>query len=71
MTDFQDGDIIITQDFAVKVTKTGRGWFAEVCDEHHPLNGLLCVFGDKWFVVGALVEKARAVMTEFPKLERR
>jgi len=30
MTDFKDGDIIITEHFAVKVTRTGRGWFAEV-----------------------------------------
>lgn len=59
--DFQDGDTIITQDFAVIVTKTGRGWFAEVADAGHHLNGLT-VFGDKWYVVGALVEKARGVM---------
>jgi hypothetical protein len=39
MPDFQDGDIIITEHFAVKVTKTGRGWFAEVVDSHHPMNG--------------------------------
>jgi hypothetical protein len=58
MTNFQDGDIIITEYFAVKVTKTGRGWFAEVCDSQHPLNGAY-VFGDKWFVVPALVEKVR------------
>jgi hypothetical protein len=56
MTDFRDGDIIITEHFAVKVTKTGRGWFAEVSDSHHPQNGAH-VFGDKWFVVPALVEK--------------
>ena len=56
MADFQDGGIIITEHFAVKVTKTGRGWFAEVSDSHHPLDGAH-VFGDKWFVVPALVEK--------------
>jgi hypothetical protein len=56
---FQDGDIIITEEFAAKVTKTGRGWFAEVADQQHPLNGL-AVFGDKWAVVGVLVDKARA-----------
>ena len=56
MTDFQDNDIIITGHFAVKVTKTGRGWFAEVSDSHHPMNGAY-VFGDKWFVVPELVEK--------------
>jgi hypothetical protein len=54
--EFQDGDIIITERFAVKVTKTGRGWFAEVYDSQHPMNGLY-VFGDKWFVVPELVEK--------------
>jgi hypothetical protein len=59
--DFQDGDIIITQDFAVTVTKTGRGWFAEITDPYHPLNGL-AVFGDKWYVVPALVKQARGVM---------
>lgn len=58
MTDFQDDDIIITEHFAVKVTKTGRGWFAEVSDSQHPMNGAY-VFGDKWFVVPALVEKVR------------
>jgi hypothetical protein len=56
MTDFHDRDIIITEHFAVKLTKTGRGWFAEVSDSHHPMNGAY-VFGDKWFVVLALVEK--------------
>jgi len=56
MADFEDGDIIITKHFAVKVTRTGRGWFAEVSDSQHPLNGAY-VFGDKWFVVPALVEK--------------
>jgi hypothetical protein len=56
MTGFHDGDIIITEHFAVKVTKTGRGWFAEVSDSQHPMNGAY-VFGDKWFVVPALVEK--------------
>jgi hypothetical protein len=56
MTDFQDGDIIITEYFAVRVTRTGRGWFAEVADSGHPMNGTY-VFGDKWFVVPALVEK--------------
>jgi hypothetical protein len=56
MTDFRDGDIIITENFAAKVTRTGRGWFAEVSDSHHPLDGAY-VFGDKWFVVPALVEK--------------
>jgi hypothetical protein len=40
----------------VKVTRTGRGWFAEVADVHHPMDGLY-VFGDMWFVVPALVEK--------------
>lgn len=59
--DFQDGDTFITQDFAITVTKTGRGWFAEVSDAQHPLNGLT-VFGDKWWVVGVLIEKARRVM---------
>jgi hypothetical protein len=58
MTDFQDSDIIITEHFAVKVTRTGRGWFAEVSDSHHPMDGAY-VFGDKWFVVPALVEKVR------------
>jgi hypothetical protein len=56
MTDFQDGDIIITEHFAVKVTRTGRGWFAEVADSQHPMDGAYA-FGDKWFVVPALVEK--------------
>lgn len=56
ITDFRDGDIIITEHFAAKVTKTGRGWFAEVADAQHPMNGAY-VFGDKWFVVPALVEK--------------
>ena len=58
MMHFRDGDIIITEHFAVKVTKTGRGWFAVVSDSHHPLDGAY-VFGDKWFVVPALVEKVR------------
>jgi hypothetical protein len=64
MTDFQDGDIIITEHFAAKVTRTGRGWFAEVCDAAHPLNGKLAVFGDKWAVVGMLVDKVAGVMSE-------
>jgi hypothetical protein len=54
--DFQDGDIIITEHFAARVTRTGRGWFAEVCDSQHPMDGAY-VFGDKWFVLPALVEK--------------
>ena len=58
MTDFRDGDVIITEHFAVKVTRTGRGWFAEVSDTQHPYNGAY-VFGDKWFVVPALVERVR------------
>jgi hypothetical protein len=58
MTDFRDDDIIITEHFALKVTKTGRGWFAEVSDAQHPANGAY-VFGDRWFVVPALVEKVR------------
>jgi hypothetical protein len=61
MTNINDGDIIITENFAVKVTKTGRGWFAEVADSTHPLNGTY-VFGDKWFVVIALVEKVHKAM---------
>ena len=60
--DFQDGDLFITADFAVLVMRTGRGWFAEVCDTGHPMNGKLAVFGDKWWVLGALVEKARGVL---------
>jgi hypothetical protein len=58
MTNFEDGDVIITEEFAVKVTKTGRGWIAEVADAQHPANGAY-VFGDKWFVVGALAEKVQ------------
>ncbi len=58
MTNFEDGDVIITEEFAVKVTRTGRGWFAEVADAQHPSNGAH-VFGDKWFVVGALVERVQ------------
>jgi hypothetical protein len=58
MTYFEDGDVIITEEFAVKVTRTGRGWIAEVTDAQHPANGTH-VFGDKWFVVGALVEKVQ------------
>jgi hypothetical protein len=56
MTNFQDGDIIITENFAIKVTKTGRGWFAEVSDEFSLFNGV-SVFGDRWYVIPALVEK--------------
>ncbi|MDQ3919972.1 MAG: hypothetical protein M3348_16020 [Acidobacteriota bacterium] len=59
MTNFEDGDVIITEDFAVKVIKTGRGWIAEVADAQHPANGTY-VFGDKWFVVVALVEKVQS-----------
>jgi hypothetical protein len=57
---FNDGDIIITEEFAAKVTKTGRGWFAEVVDAAHPANGQ-AVFGDKWAVLSMLVEKASKV----------
>ena len=56
MTDFRDGDIIITEHFAMKVTNTGRGWFAEVSDSQHPQNGAY-VFGNKWVFVPGLVEK--------------
>ena len=62
MKDFEDGDII-TEHFAVRVTRTGRGWFAEVADSGHPMDGAY-VFGDKWFVVPELVEKvSREVAT--------
>lgn len=56
MTDFKDGDIIITEHFAVRVTMTGRNRFAGVSDCRHPMDGAY-VLGDKWFVVPALVEK--------------
>lgn len=58
MTDFEDGDIIITAEFAAKVTRTARGWFAEVADSHHPLNGAR-VFGDKWAVIPMLLDKVQ------------
>lgn len=61
MTDFEDGDVIITEEFAAKVSRTGRGYFAEVADSHHPMNGAY-VFGDRWYVIGALVEKVRKEM---------
>jgi hypothetical protein len=61
MTNFQDGDIIITETFAIKVTKTGRGWFAEVADAASEFNGME-VFGDRWYVIPALVEKVRQAM---------
>ena len=35
MTDFRDCDIIITGRFAAKLTRTGRGWFAEVAHARH------------------------------------
>jgi hypothetical protein len=57
---FNDGDFIITEEFAAKVTRTGRGWFAEVVDAGHPANGL-AVFGDKWAVISMLVEKVSKV----------
>jgi hypothetical protein len=31
--------MIITEEYAVELTKTGRGILAEVKDAHHPMNG--------------------------------
>ena len=53
---FNDGDIIITEEYAARVTRTGRGWWAEVADVFHPANGL-AVFGDKWAVLSMLREE--------------
>ncbi len=57
---FNDGDILITEEFAVKVTRTGRGWFAEVVDAGHSANGTT-VFGDKWVVISMLIDEASKV----------
>lgn len=32
-------EMIITEEYAVELTKTGRGILAEVKDAHHPMNG--------------------------------
>jgi hypothetical protein len=58
MADFEDDDVIITEEFAAKVTRTGRGWIAEVADSHHPANGAY-VFGDRWAVIPMLLDKVQ------------
>lgn len=59
---FNDGDILIGEEFAIKVTRTARGWFAEVAESEHPCAGEYA-FGDKWAVISMLVDKVRAMQT--------
>jgi hypothetical protein len=51
--------LIITEDYAVELTKTGRGIIAEVKDAHHPLNGTYALGSIASHAIAALKAKVQ------------
>ena len=49
--------IIITEEFAVKVYKTGRGIIAEVADSHSPFNGTYVLASIRAYALPMLLDK--------------
>lgn len=57
VTEIADNEIIITEEFAVKVYKTGRGIIAEVADSHSPFNGLYVLASIRAYALPMLLDK--------------
>lgn len=54
-----DNEIIITEEFAVKVYKTGRGIIAEVSDSHSPFNGMYVLASVRAYALPMLLDKVK------------
>jgi hypothetical protein len=52
-----DNEIIITEEFAVKVYQTGRGIIAEVVDSHSPFNGTYVLASIRAYDLPMLLDK--------------
>jgi hypothetical protein len=59
VTEMADNEIIITEEFAVKVYKTGRGVIAEVADSHSPFNGMYVLASIRAYAVPMLLDKVK------------
>jgi hypothetical protein len=53
--------IIITEEFAVKVYQTGRGVIAEVADSHSPFNGIYVLASIRAYALPMLLDKVKEV----------
>jgi hypothetical protein len=52
-------ELIITEEYAVELTKTGRGYLAEVKDAHHPMNGVYALGSTHACALAVLKAKVR------------
>jgi hypothetical protein len=50
-------ELIITEQYAVELTKTGRGILAEVKDAHHPMNGMYALGSNQGCALAVLRAK--------------
>jgi hypothetical protein len=53
----QNEQTIITENFAIRVYKTGRGVIAEVADSHSPFNGVYVLASVRAYAVSMLLDK--------------
>ena len=58
-TETAENEIIITEEFAIKVYKTGRGVIAEVADSHSPFNGMYVLASIRAYALPMLLDKIR------------
>jgi hypothetical protein len=58
-TEITDNEIIITEEFAVKVYQTGRGVIAEVVDSHSPFNGTYVLASIRAYALPMLLDKIK------------
>jgi hypothetical protein len=60
-TEIAENEIIITEEFAVKVYKTGRGVIAEVADSHSEFNGIYVLASIRAYALPMLLDKVNEV----------
>jgi hypothetical protein len=61
VTEITDNEIIITEEFAVKVYQTGRGVIAEVADSYSPFNGTYVLASIRAYALPMLLDKVNEV----------
>jgi hypothetical protein len=61
VTEITDNEIIITEDFAVKIYRTGRGVIAEVADSHSPFNGTYVLASIRAYALPMLLDKVKEI----------
>lgn len=52
-------EIVIGKEYAIELTRTGRGWFAEVKDAGSPFNGAYALGSIPAHAIAALEQKIK------------